>query len=43
MELGVETLVLSDLVQRLGLAGVDISVIEAHPLRDLSRMAIQSR
>ena len=46
LELGVEpphTHVLNDLVQRLSQAGVDVSAIEALPLRGLSRMAIQSR
>ena len=45
LELGVEPLhtpVLNDLVQRLRQAGVDISAMEALPLRGLSRMAIQS-
>ena len=46
LELGVEpphNHVLNDLVQRLEKAGVDVSAIEALPLRGLSRMAIQSR
>ena len=46
LELGVEpphTHVLNDLVQRLSQAGVEVSDIEALPLRGLSRMAIQSR
>ena len=46
LELGVEpphTHVLNDLVQRLSQAGVEVSAIEALPLRGLSRMAIQSR
>ena len=46
LELGVEpphTHVLNDLVQRLRQAGVEVSAIEALPLRGLSRMAIQSR
>ena len=45
LELGVEpphTYVLNDLVQRLGRSGVDVSSMEALPLRGLSRMAIQS-
>ena len=46
LELGVEpphTHVLNDLVQRLSQEGVEVSAIEALPLRGLSRMAIQSR
>ena len=46
LELGMEpphTHVLNDLVQRLSQAGVEVSDIEALPLRGLSRMAIQSR
>ena len=46
LELGIEpppTHVLHDLVQQLDQAGLDTHVLQALPLRRLSRMAIQSR
>ena len=46
LELGVEpphTHVLNDLVQRLGDNGMNIEQLKGLPLRELSRMAIQSR
>ena len=45
LELGVEpphSHVLNDLVQHLSQEGVEVSAIEALPLRGLSRMAIQA-
>ena len=46
LELGIEpphTLVLNDLVERLGDNGLNTEQLKALPLRGLSRMAIQSR
>ena len=46
LELGIEpphTHVLNDLVRRLGNEGLNVTSLNALPLRALSRMAIQSR